>query len=972
MAAHVADGMTEPETAQDEPIAIIGMACRFPEAPAPGDYWRLLHEGRSAIRRSPETGRHEGTLPGRDRFDAHFFGISPREAAAMDPQQRLALELAWEALESTGVLPAVLRGSSTGVFLGVSANDYAGVIRREGAAPLTHHALAGTHRSVIANRLSYTLDLRGPSLTVDVGQASSLVAAHLACVSLRSGESSLALAGGVQLNITEDGAELAEAFGGLSPDGSSRAFDARANGFVRGEGAGLVVLKPLAKALADGDRVHAVIRGSAVNHGGHGAGLTVPGAAAQSDALLAAHRQARITPEKVQYVELHGTGTKVGDPIEANALGAVFAPRRRGHEPLRVGSVKTNIGHLEAAAGIAGLLKVTLALSHGVIPASLNFESANPEIDLDGLGLSVQTRAERWPAPEGVERVAGVSSFSMGGTNCHVVVSAAPQATPSAVPAPGRPADSGQPPTPRVPWVLSGRGTQALRDQARKLREHVVAHPACRTEDIGHSLATTRTAFDERAVVVAASRADFVAALDALALGTTTDAVVTGSAASTTGPLALVFPTTADACLDAGRALLSSSPGFAAALAEYDALFAPYGLSSVAEALRGTGTETSGPETTAACVYAVTLALAGIWRAYGVRPGAVSAPHGPGAVAAAVSRGLLAPEEGARLVAAGEVPPEGAEFTGEAAADTWWLDATGRLGVRTPDAGAWSTPDSALSEPDLMATAAQLHVRGVRIDWSPAFVGTRPTVVELPTYAFQRESYWWPEAGAETAGSPASGSARSGSAPRAGVFAEETVFSVVREVLGGGAFDGGAAFRDAGFDSMMLAELRDRLSEVTGLDIPSTAVFDHPTPLTLADFLASLQSDATNNPTNNETSNNSTNNETSNPTRHSTREAIANPVGDHSVDPVVIVGMACRFPGGVVSPEGLWDVVVSGGDVVSGFPGDRGWGGGVLSGEVCGVREGGFVEGVGLFDAGFFGVSPREAAGMDPAQRLLL
>ncbi|MFE9663918.1 beta-ketoacyl synthase N-terminal-like domain-containing protein, partial [Streptomyces sp. NPDC005955] len=893
MAAHVADGMAERETAQDEPIAIIGLACRFPDAPAPGDYWHLLHDGRSAINRSPETGRYEGTLPDRDRFDAAFFGISPREANAMDPQQRLALELSWEALESTGLLPAALRGGDTGVFLGVSAGDYAGVVRREGAAPLSHHAMAGTHRSVIANRVSYALDLHGPSLTVDAGQASSLVAVHLACASLRGEETSLALAGGVQLNITEDGAELAEAFGGLSPDGSSRAFDARANGFVRGEGAGLVVLKPLARALADGDRIHAVIRGSAVNHGGGGAGLTVPSARAQATALLAAHRQARVAPADVQYVELHGTGTKVGDPIEADALGAVFGGRRSGSDPLRVGSVKTNIGHLEAAAGIAGLLKVTLALAHGVVPASLNFESANPAIDLDALGLRVQTRAEAWPAPEGTERVAGVSSFSMGGTNCHVVLSAAPDPSGGST-APVRPADDAvlRRPVP-LPWVLSGRDAQALRDQAVKLRDQVRADPDCRTEDIGYSLATTRTAFARRAVVVAADREDFVAALDALAHGTTTGAVTTGSVREPREPLTLVFPGTADGCLDAGRALLSRSAAFEAALAAHDEVFAPYGLRSATAALRAAGAEAPGSETSAACVFAVTLALAALWQAYGVRPDAVSAPAGPGTVAAAVLRGLLTPEEGARLVATGEATPRYAGFAGPAAADALWLDATGRLGLRTPETGSWSTPDGAPSEPDFAAALGQLYVRGVPVDWSPAFAGTRPTVVELPTYAFQRESYWWPETGTGAADDPGSGPA-----PRSGASAEETVFSVVREVLGGGEFDGGAALRDVGFDSLMLAELRERLSEATGLDVPSTAVFDHPTPLALSAFLATLQEGS---PPEDSTD--------GIPVRSGERTSRTS----DSDDPVVIVGMACRFPGGVVSPEGLWDVVVSGG-----------------------------------------------------------
>ncbi|MEU0323499.1 SDR family NAD(P)-dependent oxidoreductase [Streptomyces sp. NPDC006174] len=979
MAAHGVDGIAGAGATGGEVIAIVGLACRFPQAPSPGDYWRLLREGRSAITRSPATGRHEGVHLDRDRFDAGFFGISPREANAMDPQQRLTLEVSWEALESAGLLPADLHGSDTGVFLGVSSGDYDGVIRRDGAAPLTHHAMTGIHRSIIANRVSYALDLHGPSITVDTGQASSLVAVHLACTSLRAGESSLALVGGVQLNSTEAGAEVAAAFGGLSPDGRSRAFDAGANGFVRGEGAGLVVLKPLARALADGDRVHAVIRGSAVNHGGKGEGLTVPGAAAQSDVLRAAHRQAGVAPEDVQYVELHGTGTKVGDPIEAEALGAVFGADRRDRDPLRVGSVKTNIGHLEAAAGIAGLIKATLALTHGIIPASLNFETPNPEIDLDGLGLRVQTRTEEWPAAEGASRTAGVSSFSMGGTNCHLVVTAAPRSASGATALLGPSADDAgahRPASAPVPWVLSGRGAQALRDQARRLRNHVEANPSDTIADIGYSLATTRTAFTHRAVVLATDRADFVAALDALALGpdlTTdpgmgegtdegSDAVVfvTDDLVPEAQPLTLVFPGTVDACLDAGRELIAVSEEFEAELAECDRMFAPCGLGSAADHLRSTATGEPAPGAAEACAFAVMVALAAVWRAYGVTPDAVSAGPGPGAVAAAVVRGLLTPQEGARLVSTDGVPPGDEELTGPPAADTVWLDATGRLGVRTPDTGAWPIPQPTASGRSFAAAVGQLYVRGVPVDWSPAFAGARPRTVDLPTYAFQRESYWWPAAAAEPEPAPPG---------RSRASAEQTVFSVVREVLGG-EFDGRVALRDLGFDSLMMGALRDRLGEVTGLDLPSTAVFDHPTPEALSELLTALQKDSSENSQNDSTDRSEVSSvapdadSASIPAAHSRKSP-----GD---DPVVIVGMACRFPGGVVSPEGLWDVVVSGGDVVSGFPVDRGWGAGVLSGEVCGVREGGFVEGVGLFDAGFFGVSPREAAGMDPAQRLLL
>ena len=373
-------------------IAVVGISCRLPHAPDPEAYWRLLESGRSAIselsgerRRLAdlEPGEEEpgiafgGFLEGVDRFDPAFFGISPREAAAMDPQQRLALELAWEALEDGGIPAGAIRGEAAGVFLGAIAGDYASLADRLGAGAIDRHTVTGLYRSIIANRISYVLGLGGPSLTVDAAQSASLVAVHLACESLRRGESELALAGGVHLNLDPRGALGAARLGGLSPDGRCFAFDARANGFVRGEGGGIVVLKPLARARADGDRVYCVIRGSAVNNDGGGPSLTSPSQSAQEAVLKAAYRRAGVKRSEVQYVELHGSGTPAGDPVEAAALGAVLGAGR-GSEPLPVGSAKTNLGHLEGAAGVAGLIKVALAIERRRIPASLNFEHPNP------------------------------------------------------------------------------------------------------------------------------------------------------------------------------------------------------------------------------------------------------------------------------------------------------------------------------------------------------------------------------------------------------------------------------------------------------------------------------------------------------------------------------------------------------------------------------------------------------------------
>jgi len=475
-----------------DPVAVVGLSCRLPgAADDPQRFWRLLRDGRDAIAETPAERwalqgisgpgdappglRHGGFLDQVDRFDARFFGVSPREAAAMDPQQRLALELCWEALEDAGMTPGALAGSQTGVYVGAIAGDYAEVTQGADAGAVPRQTFTGTQRSIIANRVSYTLGLRGPSMTVDTGQSSSLVAVHLACQSLRAGESTVALAGGVQLNLGLSRALALSQLGALSPDGRCFTLDARANGFVRGEGGGVVVLKPLDAAIADGDPIYCVIRGSAVNNDGGGDGLTAPDQDAQEQLLESAYRQAGVPVEDVQYVELHGTGTPLGDRVEAAALGAVLGAGRAAR-PLAVGSAKTNVGHLEAGAGIVGLLKVALAIEHGEIPASLNFEHPNPEIPLEDLGLRVPTSAEPWAAADRV--VAGVSSFGIGGTNCHLVVEEPPGADDAAEPAEAIPSGP-------LPWIVSGKTRAAVRDNARRLAEVLEAEPEVASAQVG-------------------------------------------------------------------------------------------------------------------------------------------------------------------------------------------------------------------------------------------------------------------------------------------------------------------------------------------------------------------------------------------------------------------------------------------------------------------------------------------------------
>ncbi|HWA53232.1 MAG TPA: beta-ketoacyl synthase N-terminal-like domain-containing protein, partial [Solirubrobacterales bacterium] len=518
-------------------IAVVGISCRLPHAPDPEAYWQLLAGGRSAISELPrerwelagggdeEALREEpgallgGFLDGVDRFDPELFGISPREAAAMDPQQRLALELAWEALESAGIVPGSLAEASAGVFLGAIAGDYAQLLDRRGEEAVGRHTITGLHRSIIANRVSYALGLGGPSLTVDAGQSASLVAVHLACESLRRGESGVALAGGVHLNLDPRGALAAARVGGLSPDGRCFTFDARANGFVRGEGGGIVVLKPLAAALADGDRVHCVIRGSAVNNDGGGPSLTTPNRAAQEAMIRSAYRRAGVRRADVQYVELHGTGTRVGDPIEAAALGAVLGAGRSGEDALPVGSAKTNIGHLEGAAGIAGLIKAALSIERGEIPASLNFERPNPAIPFDELGLRVQAERGTWPHPER-PLLAGVSSFGVGGTNCHVVLSDL-----AADDLDGRSSkegkfEGGEGVEPgALPLLLSAASRPALREQAARLADHLEGNPELGLPDVAASLAMTRAQLERRAAIVGRQREQVLDELRDLAAG---------------------------------------------------------------------------------------------------------------------------------------------------------------------------------------------------------------------------------------------------------------------------------------------------------------------------------------------------------------------------------------------------------------------------------------------------------------------
>ncbi|MEU7061811.1 beta-ketoacyl synthase N-terminal-like domain-containing protein, partial [Streptomyces sp. NPDC046197] len=556
----------------DESIAVVGMSCRLPRADDPAAFWRLLRDGVEAVGETPAHRwdpamlgsadapalAHGAFLAHVDRFDAAFFGIGPAEAATMDPQQRLVLELAWEALEDARITPDRLIGSSTGVFVGAIWDDWSRLLHGHSPDTAGQYGLTGTHRGIIANRVSYALGLRGPSLTIDSAQSSSLVAVHAACASLRSGESTLALVGGVNLNLLPESAAALGRLGALSHDGHVRLLDAEASGTVRGEGGALLVLKPLRAALADGDRVVCVIRGSAVNNDGATDGLTTPNPDAQRAVILAACRRAAVDPTDLQYVELHGTGTPVGDPVEAGAVGrAAGAEAGRDDGPLRVGSVKTNLGHLEAAAGIVGLLKVALSLRHRALPPTLNHLRPHPDARLDTHHLEVQTEHGPWPHPER-ELVAGVNSWGIGGTNCHVVLSEAPAAQETSAPA-----------TDGLPcvWPVSARTGTALRAQADRLHAHLTGtDPSATSDQVGHALAVTRTAFRRRGAAVGTTRAELLEGLRALADGTTSPHLVTTPApAAGPTPLAVLFGGGGSQRPGMGAELYAAHPVYAAA-----------------------------------------------------------------------------------------------------------------------------------------------------------------------------------------------------------------------------------------------------------------------------------------------------------------------------------------------------------------------------------------------------------------------
>jgi len=819
-----------------DPIAIVGIGCRFPGAAGLEEFWTLLRNGVDAITEIPRerwdidalydplpgttakmSTRWGGFLPGIDRFDPHFFGISPREAAAMDPQQRILLEVTWEALENAGQPPDKLAGSRTGVFVGIGGFDYSNVIMnyQDHLRAINAYLGTGNAHSISANRISYLLDLRGPSVAIDTACSSSLVAIHMACESLRSAETNLAIAGAVNLILSP---EVTIAFSHarmMAADGRCKTFDAKADGYVRGEGAGAVVLKRLSDALRDRDHILALIRGSAVNQDGRTAGIAAPNASAQQAVIREALAQAGVAPGELTYLEAHGTGTSIGDPIEVEAVKGVLGNKSPEDLPCLMGSAKANIGHLENASGMASLAKVLICLQHDEIPGQLHFTKLNPRISLAGTRLVIPTKPQRWPrAPR---RLAGVSSFGFGGTNAHIVVEEAP----------ARSRTEGLPARPCHILTLSARTESAVKNLASRFERHLAEHPEDDLMDICFSANAGRSHFARRAAVVVDSKEQLREALAAFAAGqpaqNTVTELRTGQSARKDGPrLAFLFGANASNFCAAFQ-LYETQPVFRSAIDRCSHFLSSYTDDSL---LAGLSTPQNNPEHSDSALFALAFALSELWRSWGIEPDAVLGA-GVGEYVAAVISGVMSCEDALKLAverarllelalhdgelnrmldefeaAAREVKyqtpgvPFVSGFTGKVlaqgeipGADYWrrhilqdgqldagieTLAASGYdhfLEVGPPSSFSAASPFSDLEKKttmlasleserggwqSMLASLAALYVRGASVDWKAFDEPYKPLKVPLPTYPFERERCWEdpPDAAVQKAAKP--------------------------------------------------------------------------------------------------------------------------------------------------------------------------------------------------------------------------
>ncbi|MEH2326487.1 MAG: type I polyketide synthase [Nostoc sp.] len=769
------------EYAKREPIAIIGMGCRFPGAENPEAFWQLLRNGVDAITEVPadrwdleKLYDPDPDAPGKvcttkggfltqvDGFNPEFFGISAREAASIDPQQRLLLEVGWEALENATLAPEHIYNSLTGVFIGIYLNDYSKVMSAMGdSTQIDAFSAIGNSLSVAAGRLSYILGLKGPSMAIDTSCSSSLVSVHLACQSLRLGECNLALAGGVGLNLVPDTSIALSKSHMLNPNGRCQTFDAAANGFVKGEGCGVVVLKRLKDALADGDNILALVRGSAVNHNGRSSSLIAPNGMSQQATIRQALENSGVDSAQIDYVEVQGTGTSVGEPIEVAALGAVFGKNRSEAKPLVIGSVKTNIGHLEPASGIASLIKVVLALQHGEIPPHLHFQQPNPHIKWDELSLKVPTERMPWSVG-GKRRLAGVNTFGFSGTNAHVIVEEAPisEAAPRLIE------------RPLHLLALSAKTDEALIELAEKYEKHLAANPDLALGDICFSANNGRSHFQHRLSVVASSSSELYEKLAAFSAGQEVAGLFKGKVAGSP-KIAFIFTNFSSQNLGMGRKLYETQPTFRAALDHCDQILRTYIEQPLLEILASAS---------APALFSLEYALFQLWKSWGIQPTTVMGNNIGKYVAACVA-GVFSLEDGLKLVVksqeddfqqiAREVTysqpkiPVVSQLSGEIATPEYWCQQireplnAASVNILTQqgyeifveigsDRLSKNEKVSLLSlQPEkedwqqLLETLGTLYIHGAKVDWLAFDLDYSRQRLQLPTYPWQRKRHWF-------------------------------------------------------------------------------------------------------------------------------------------------------------------------------------------------------------------------------------